>query len=197
MASYHRADIGDAGALAGAVDPAKGPLVAYLALPPAAFAPAVQALATVGFPDGSRVVVEKPFGRSLAEARALNRLLDRCFGEDAVVRADPFLRCRPSRTSSDCGSPTGFLSRSGTPGTSNGSRSSGTRPSRWRAAPATTTTPVRCTTWFTTICCAWLLLCQAAAVAVVMDGCLGLLEVLVDGSGDAACLSALFGRVRP
>jgi hypothetical protein len=42
-----------------------------------------------------------------------------------------------------------------------------------------------------------LLLCQAAAVAVVMDGCLGLLEVLVDGSGDAACLSALFGRVRP
>jgi glucose-6-phosphate 1-dehydrogenase len=37
------------------------------------------------------VVVEKPFGRSLAEARALNRLLDRCFGEDVVLRADHFL----------------------------------------------------------------------------------------------------------
>jgi glucose-6-phosphate 1-dehydrogenase len=57
-ASYQRADAGDAAALAGALDQAKGPVVAYLALPPAAFAPVIQALATVGLPDRSRVVVE-------------------------------------------------------------------------------------------------------------------------------------------
>ncbi|HZA80178.1 MAG TPA: glucose-6-phosphate dehydrogenase, partial [Actinomycetes bacterium] len=91
MSSYQRADAGDAAALAGALDQAKGPVVAYLALPPAAFAPAIQALAEVGLPDRSRVVVEKPFGRNLAEARALNQLLGRCFGEAATFRADHFL----------------------------------------------------------------------------------------------------------
>jgi glucose-6-phosphate 1-dehydrogenase len=91
LASYQRADAGDAAALAGALDQAKGPVVAYLALPPAAFAPVIQALATVGLPDRSRVVVEKPLGRSLAEARALNQLLGRCFGEEATFRAGHFL----------------------------------------------------------------------------------------------------------
>jgi glucose-6-phosphate 1-dehydrogenase len=66
MASYQRPDAGDAAALAGALDQAKGPVVAYLALPPGAFGPAIGALAAVGLPEGSRVVVEKPFGRSLA-----------------------------------------------------------------------------------------------------------------------------------
>jgi glucose-6-phosphate 1-dehydrogenase len=91
MASYQRADAGDGAALAGALDQAKGPVVAYLALPPAAFAPAIQGLAAVGLPEGSRVVVEKPFGRSQAEAQALNQLLGRCFGEEATFRADHFL----------------------------------------------------------------------------------------------------------
>jgi glucose-6-phosphate 1-dehydrogenase len=91
MASYQRADASGAAALAGALDQAKGPVVAYLALPPAAFAPAIGALAAVGLPEGSRVVVEKPFGRSLAEAQALNQLLARCFGEEATFRADHFL----------------------------------------------------------------------------------------------------------
>jgi glucose-6-phosphate 1-dehydrogenase len=91
MASYQRADAGDAAALAGVLDQAKGPVVAYLALPPATFDPAIQALAAVGLPEGSRVVVEKPFGRSQAEAHSLNRLLERCFGEEAIFRADHFL----------------------------------------------------------------------------------------------------------
>jgi glucose-6-phosphate 1-dehydrogenase len=87
MAGYQRADAGDAAALAGPLDQAKGPVVAYLALPPAAFAPAIQALDAVRLPQGSRVVVEKPFGRSLAEAQALNQLLARGFGEEATFRA--------------------------------------------------------------------------------------------------------------
>jgi glucose-6-phosphate 1-dehydrogenase len=91
MASYQRADAGDAAALAGALDQAKGPVVAYLALPPTSFVPAIGALAAVGLPEGSRVVVERPFGGSLAEARALNQFLGRCFGEEATFRADHFL----------------------------------------------------------------------------------------------------------
>jgi glucose-6-phosphate 1-dehydrogenase len=91
MASYQRADAGDAAALADALGQAKGSVVAYLALPPAAFAPAIGALATVGLPASSRVVVEKPFGRSPAEAQALNQLLARCFDEEAIFRADHFL----------------------------------------------------------------------------------------------------------
>jgi glucose-6-phosphate 1-dehydrogenase len=146
LASYHRADVGEATALAGAIDQTKGPVVAYLALPPAAFAPAILALASVGLPDGSGVVVKKPFGRSLAEAHALNRLLDRRFGRMRSSSPTTSWACRPSRTCSGCASPTGSLSRCGTPGTSSGSRSSGRRPSPWRGAPATTTTPARCAT---------------------------------------------------
>jgi glucose-6-phosphate 1-dehydrogenase len=91
LASYYRADAGDPATLAGAVDQAKGPVAAYLALPPAAFAPAIRALSVVGLPEGSRVVVEKPFGSSLGEARTLNRLLARCVGEDVSFRVDHFL----------------------------------------------------------------------------------------------------------
>ncbi len=65
--------------------------VAYLALPPAVFAPAIEALAAIGLSGGSRIVVEKPFGTDLASARALNQLLHRHFAEEAVFRLDHFL----------------------------------------------------------------------------------------------------------
>lgn len=42
-----------------------GPVVAYLSLPPQVFAPAIEALVAAGLPEGSRVGVEKPFGRTL------------------------------------------------------------------------------------------------------------------------------------
>ena len=48
----------------------------YLAIPPLLFGGVVERLAQAGCaPLGSRVIVEKPFGRDLESARALNRIL--------------------------------------------------------------------------------------------------------------------------
>jgi glucose-6-phosphate 1-dehydrogenase len=70
---------------------ASGPVIAYLALPPAVYAPAVQALKAGGIEAGSRIVVEKPFGENLGSARKLSRLLHTVVPEDSVFRADHFL----------------------------------------------------------------------------------------------------------
>ena len=47
----------------------------YLAIPPALFGLVVEQLAKAGCTKGARVIVEKPFGRDLASARELNRIL--------------------------------------------------------------------------------------------------------------------------
>ena len=70
---------------------AGGPVVVYLALPPTAFEPAIGAIRDAGPPDGSRIVVEKPFGSDLESARRLNHLIHEAFPEDAVYRIDHFL----------------------------------------------------------------------------------------------------------
>ena len=44
-----------------------------------------------GCADGARVVVEKPFGRDLASAQALNRTLHAVFPESAIFRIDHYL----------------------------------------------------------------------------------------------------------
>ena len=41
------------------------------------------------------MVVEKPFGRDLASARALNETLHRCLPESAIFRIDHFLGKEP------------------------------------------------------------------------------------------------------
>jgi glucose-6-phosphate 1-dehydrogenase len=63
----------------------------YLAIPPSAFPTIVDHLARAGCTDGARVVVEKPFGRDLESARALNATLHRAFAEDAIFRIDHYL----------------------------------------------------------------------------------------------------------
>lgn len=64
----------------------------YLAIPPAMFDDVVQGLARVGLTGpGSRVVVEKPFGRDQESAAELNSVLHRVFPEEAVFRIDHFL----------------------------------------------------------------------------------------------------------
>jgi glucose-6-phosphate 1-dehydrogenase len=65
--------------------------VAYLALPPAVFVPAVEALASIGVSEKSRIIVEKPFGTNLGSAQLLNHLLHRHFAESSVFRLDHFL----------------------------------------------------------------------------------------------------------
>jgi len=73
-------------ALGGAARPAH-----YLAIPPGMFATVVQGLAQAGCARDARVIVEKPFGRDLASAQALNRTLHEIFPESAVFRIDHYL----------------------------------------------------------------------------------------------------------
>jgi hypothetical protein len=47
----------------------------YLAIPPVLFGKVVEQLAKSGCTDGARVIIEKPFGRDLASAQELNRVL--------------------------------------------------------------------------------------------------------------------------
>ena len=63
----------------------------YLAIPPSMFGTVVQGLAHAGCATGARVIVEKPFGRDLASAKALNRTLHEVFPESSVFRIDHYL----------------------------------------------------------------------------------------------------------
>ena len=76
--------------LRGELGDARRPLH-YLAIPPSLFPVVVEGLAAAGCTSGARVVVEKPFGRDLASARALNATLHRSFPEEAIFRIDHFL----------------------------------------------------------------------------------------------------------
>jgi glucose-6-phosphate 1-dehydrogenase len=69
--------------------------VHYLAIPPSLFPTVIEGLAAVGLCRGSRVVVEKPFGRDLASARQLNKVLHRAFSERAIFRIDHYLGKEP------------------------------------------------------------------------------------------------------
>jgi glucose-6-phosphate 1-dehydrogenase len=92
--SYRAADVGDSASVASLVAADTGPVAAYLALPPQVFPPAVKALGGAGLPDGSRIVLEKPFGTDLDSAVSLNRLLADVAGEageKAVFRVDHVL----------------------------------------------------------------------------------------------------------
>jgi len=63
----------------------------YLAIPPSMFATVIEGLRAAGLTDSARVIVEKPFGRDLASARALNAVLRGAFDEQAIFRIDHFL----------------------------------------------------------------------------------------------------------
>ncbi|MBU6417606.1 MAG: glucose-6-phosphate dehydrogenase, partial [Xanthomonadaceae bacterium] len=67
----------------------------YLAIPPSMFVPVVKGLAASGCAQGARVIVEKPFGRDLNSARALNRTLHRFFREHDIFRIDHYLGKEP------------------------------------------------------------------------------------------------------
>ena len=67
----------------------------YLAIPPSMFPTVIKSLGTSGCANGARVVVEKPFGRDLKSAQALNRTLHKVFQEDAIFRIDHYLGKEP------------------------------------------------------------------------------------------------------
>ena len=77
-------------ALREAIGGAAAPLH-YLAIPPSLFATVVEGLAGAGLTQRARVVLEKPFGRDLESARALNATLHQRFDEASIFRIDHYL----------------------------------------------------------------------------------------------------------
>jgi glucose-6-phosphate 1-dehydrogenase len=69
---------------------AKSP-IHYLAIPPSMFASVVQGLQKCGCAENGRVIVEKPFGRDLASAQALDQTLHAVFDESSIFRIDHYL----------------------------------------------------------------------------------------------------------
>lgn len=67
----------------------------YLAIPPVMFPVVVEHLGKSGCATGARVIVEKPFGRDLASAQALNQVLLGNFDESSIFRIDHFLGKEP------------------------------------------------------------------------------------------------------
>jgi glucose-6-phosphate 1-dehydrogenase len=63
----------------------------YLAIPPVLFGTVIEGLGSSGCSTGARVIVEKPFGRDLASAQELNRIVHSVFDERAVFRIDHYL----------------------------------------------------------------------------------------------------------
>ncbi|MFN3526801.1 MAG: glucose-6-phosphate dehydrogenase, partial [Paracoccus sp. (in: a-proteobacteria)] len=64
----------------------------YFSVAPSLFGDIAERLAGHGIAhDDSRIVVEKPFGRDLASARALNATLARHFSEQQIYRIDHYL----------------------------------------------------------------------------------------------------------
>ena len=63
----------------------------YLAIPPSMFSSVVQGLAKSGCADNARVIVEKPFGRDLPSAKALDATLHEVFAEQSIFRIDHYL----------------------------------------------------------------------------------------------------------
>ena len=90
-ARYLRADVTREEDLRRLLDACAGPVIMYFALPPAITAKACRALAGISLPEGTRLVLEKPFGTDAASARALNQQLARLVPEDRIHRVDHFL----------------------------------------------------------------------------------------------------------
>jgi glucose-6-phosphate 1-dehydrogenase len=67
----------------------------YLAIPPSIFPTIVEGLGRSGCAKNARLVVEKPFGRDLQSAQALNAALHGVFDEADVFRIDHYLGKEP------------------------------------------------------------------------------------------------------
>ncbi len=63
----------------------------YLAIPPSMFSLVIKQLADASCTTNARAIIEKPFGRDLASARELNRVLRDVFPEEAIFRIDHYL----------------------------------------------------------------------------------------------------------
>ncbi|MDQ3825584.1 MAG: glucose-6-phosphate dehydrogenase [Actinomycetota bacterium] len=90
-ARYLQADVTIEGDLRRLLDACHGRVVVYFALPPLVTVRACQSLTRIALPEGTRLVMEKPFGTDAASAEALNDLLAQLVPEDRVHRVDHYL----------------------------------------------------------------------------------------------------------
>ncbi len=67
----------------------------YLAIPPSMFPTVTERLEEAGSNVNARIIVEKPFGRDLASAKALNETLHKVFDESSIFRIDHYLGKEP------------------------------------------------------------------------------------------------------
>jgi glucose-6-phosphate 1-dehydrogenase len=77
-------------ALKAALGDAKRP-AHYLAIPPGLFGTVIDGIKAAGLHKGARVILEKPFGRDLASAKALGAVVARAFPEKSIYRIDHYL----------------------------------------------------------------------------------------------------------
>jgi glucose-6-phosphate 1-dehydrogenase len=88
---YHMVDVTAEGALADLIASVEAPVAVFFALPPAVSQEACELLKPEDLPEGTRLVLEKPFGTSRESAASLNRTLLSLVPEDRIHRVDHFL----------------------------------------------------------------------------------------------------------
>jgi glucose-6-phosphate 1-dehydrogenase len=89
--AYHQLDVTADGPLASLLASLDAPVAVYFALPPQVSQRACEMLKPGQVPDGTRLVMEKPFGSGEESARSLNRTLTALVPEDHIHRVDHFL----------------------------------------------------------------------------------------------------------
>ena len=67
----------------------------YLATPPSLFVDVITGVVSAGLNRSGRIMLEKPFGRDLASAQELNRILQSHYPEESIFRIDHFLGKEP------------------------------------------------------------------------------------------------------
>jgi len=63
----------------------------YLAVPSSAFVPMVRAIGAAGLAEGTKLIIEKPFGHDLESAQQLNQALHEVLPEERIFRIDHYL----------------------------------------------------------------------------------------------------------
>jgi glucose-6-phosphate 1-dehydrogenase len=94
---YVDGDLGDEAtykAMSDQAGPGNG-ILYYLEVPPVLFGRIAQGIAEAGRAEGTRVMVEKPFGNDLASARQLNDTMHKYFPENSIYRVDHWLGLDP------------------------------------------------------------------------------------------------------
>ena len=113
-----------------------GHRIFYLAVPPAAFAPSCEGLASAelihpatGAAPFSRVIVEKPIGHDLESAKHINATIGDVFDESQIYRIDHYLGKETCKILWSCVSRTPFSNHFGITNTSTMCKSPSVKPS--------------------------------------------------------------------